>query len=87
MRVSTRGVGRDHDPDALDARADRLDAAARVVAQWRELDVRRLVAELRETAALLRRFANDLRLLDAFLRAARLLAPRDGDDDQGDRVA
>ena len=79
--------GRDHDPDVLDARAARLDADARKLAPWavRDVEVRRLVADLRETAALLRRFADDLRVLDAFLRDCDLLAPSRADPEQSDR--
>lgn len=87
MRVSS-SVGRgDHDPELLEARAIRLDESARVLSTWtaRDVDVRRVVRELRDTAGLLRRFANDLRVLDGFLRGAGLLAERD--DDQGDQVA
>jgi hypothetical protein len=66
----------DHDPAALDARADRLDAHARQLADSfaRDRD-RRIVADLRATAALLRRLAADLRILDRFLRDVDLLAP------------
>ena len=87
-------VGRDHvhdhDPDVLDAIAVRLDDDARRLATWsaRDLDVRRLVADFHSTAALLHRFADDLRLVERFLREARLLAPEDDDqDDRSDRPA
>ena len=84
-----RDHGHDHDPDVLDAIAARLDDDARILSTWsaRDLDVRRLVADLRSTAALLHRFADDLRLVERFLREARLLAPEDDqDDDQDDRT-
>jgi hypothetical protein len=69
----------DHDPDALDARADRLDAVARdieALAQRRS-GLGGIVVELRDAAALLRRLADDVRLLNRFLRAVNLLG---GDD-------
>lgn len=77
----------DHDPLTLDTRADQLDA---VVDAFAALDVRSLDAfddvvrggalgvmrELRRTSSLLRRLADDLRLLDRFLLEAGLLAAR-----------
>ena len=76
----------DHNADALDARARRLQRWAGDLDTWSRRvgvsgDVRRLALELRDVAALLQRFAGDLRLLEAFLRGAQLLAPRAGEDD------
>jgi len=69
----------DYDPAALDARAVRLERAAAQLdgVLARDLDVRRVVVDLRTTAALLRRLADDLRLLERFLRDVQLLAPDD----------
>lgn len=68
----------DHDPASLEVRADRLDAAADALLAGP--GHARVVREMRLTAALLRRLADDIRIVEEFLRGARLLAPRDGDE-------
>ena len=72
----------DHDPDRLEALADRILAAAgtfepdtnRLAAPVRA-EARRLLHEAREGAALIHRLARDLRLVNWFLREVRLLRP------------
>ena len=72
----------DHDPDRLDALADRILAAAATfepdtkrLAPPVRAEARRLLHEAREGAALIQRLARDLRLVNWFLGEARMLRP------------
>ena len=75
---------RDHDPATLDAWAGALERAISAIDPTTK-EGRWAVRDVRESAALLRRLANDLRLVNRFLREASLLAPGVLDDDDPTR--
>jgi len=62
----------DHQPATLEAHARRLELLTFAVERGVDHDAAR---SLQQTADLLRRLAEDLRLVDQFLRDASLLAP------------
>lgn len=73
---------RDHDPRHLEDCARSLDRASDA------LDPRRRAyRDVIAAASLLRRLADDLRLVERFMRDAHLLAPEDVNDDDDNRAA